>query len=437
MFSWLGRTASSCLSPLSQYARMNKDDEEGLGGEDDALLWSKDLEKHSHGEFSFAVVQANTFLEDQSQVETGRHATFVGVYDGHGGPDASRYISDHLFGHLLRLAREKGAMSEDVLRTAFSETENGFLTLVRRAYAIRPVIAATGSCCLVGVIWKKTLYVANVGDSRAVMGYLDRSNKIVAEQLTRDHNASLEEVRKELRNLHPEDSEIVVMKQGFGASRASYSYQTDVIHDNNVKFRKGGVFVSILLQSLFCYKNFGRHVMVSRSIGDAYLKRPEFSLDPSFPRFHLPEPLSRPVLRADPTILTRDLQPNDKFLIFASDGLWEYLTNQEAVELVYNSPRVGIARRLLIWAMEKAAKTRQMPYSEIKKLDQGVRRHVHDDITIVVVFIDHEMLDSKTSIPELSILFFMVVARIFIFEKEIVKGCSNGPCKPNVVLLLL
>ncbi|KAL0339566.1 UNVERIFIED_CONTAM: putative protein phosphatase 2C 68 [Sesamum radiatum] len=364
MFSWLGRTASSCLSPLSQYARMNKDDEEGLGGEDDALLWSKDLEKHSHGEFSFAVVQANAVLEDQSQVETGRHATFVGVYDGHGGPDASRYISDHLFGHLLRLAREKGAMSEDVLRTAFSETENGFLTLVRRAYAIRPVIAATGSCCLVGVIWKRTLYVANVGDSRAVMGYLDRSNKIVAEQLTRDHNASLEEVRKELRNLHPEDSEIVVMKQGV--------------------WRIKGI------------------IQVSRSIGDAYLKRPEFSLDPSFPRFHLPEPLSRPVLRADPTILTRDLQPNDKFLIFASDGLWEYLTNQEAVELVYNSPRVGIARRLLIWAMEKAAKTRQMPYSEIKKLDQGVRRHVHDDITIVVVFIDHEMLDSKTSIPELS-----------------------------------
>ncbi|KAL0452970.1 UNVERIFIED_CONTAM: putative protein phosphatase 2C 43 [Sesamum latifolium] len=289
MFSWLGRTASSCLSPLSQYARMNKDDEEGLGGEDDALLWSKDLEKHSHGEFSFAVVQANAVLEDQSQVETGRHATFVGVYDGHGGPDASRYISDHLFGHLLRLAREKGAMSEDVLRTAFSETENGFLTLVRRAYAIRP--------------------------------------------LTRDHNASMEEVRKELRNLHPEDSEIVVMKQGV--------------------WRIKGI------------------IQVSRSIGDAYLKRPEFSLDPSFPRFHLPEPLRRPVLRADPAIVTRELQPNDKFLIFASDGLWEYLTNQEAVELVYNSPRVGIARRLLIWAMEKAAKTRQMPYSEIKKLDQG------------------------------------------------------------------
>lgn len=369
MFSWLGKTASSCLSPMGRYAPMNKDNDEGSGGEDDVLLWSKDLEKHSHGEFSFAVVQANAVIEDQSQVETGRHATFVGVYDGHGGPEASRYISDHLFRHLIRLAQENGVMSEDILRSAFSETESGFLTLVRRAYAIRPVLAAIGSCCLVGVIWKRTLYVANLGDSRAVMGCLDRSNKIVAEQLTRDHNACMEEIRKELRNLHPEDSQIVVMKHGV--------------------WRIKGI------------------IQVSRSIGDAYLKRPEFALDPSFPRFHLPEPLRRPVLRADPSIITRPISPDDKFIIFASDGLWEYLSNQEAVEIIHNNPRVGIARRLLVSALEKAGRTRQMPYNEIKKLDRGVRRHVHDDITIVVIFIDHEMLDDEPAAPELSVRGFV------------------------------
>lgn len=101
MCSWFGRSVSSCLRPFSRYARMNKDDDAVLGGEDDALLWSRDLEKHSHGEFSFAIVQANEVLEDQSQVETGRHATFVGVYDGHGGSETARYINDNLFRHLL------------------------------------------------------------------------------------------------------------------------------------------------------------------------------------------------------------------------------------------------------------------------------------------------------------------------------------------------
>lgn len=60
-----------------------------------------------------AVVQANNLLEDSSQVESGPLnlesstfgsdsccGTFVGVYDGHGGPETSRYINDKLFRNL-------------------------------------------------------------------------------------------------------------------------------------------------------------------------------------------------------------------------------------------------------------------------------------------------------------------------------------------------
>lgn len=105
MFSWLARVAMACWRPVSRYARMSKDDSINNDDDDssigDSLLWSKDLEKHSYGEFSFAVVQANEIIEDHSQVEIGRDATFVGVYDGHGGPEASRFICDHLFKNLM------------------------------------------------------------------------------------------------------------------------------------------------------------------------------------------------------------------------------------------------------------------------------------------------------------------------------------------------
>ena len=63
----------------------------------DGLLWFRDVGRYGSGEFSMAVVQANQVLEDQSQIESGPLGTFVGVYDGHGGPDASRYVCDHLF----------------------------------------------------------------------------------------------------------------------------------------------------------------------------------------------------------------------------------------------------------------------------------------------------------------------------------------------------
>jgi len=45
------------------------------------------------------------------------------------------------------------------------------------------------------------------------------------------------------------------------------------------------------------------------------------------------------VLTAEPSVCSRVLKPNDKFVIFASDGLWEHLTNQEAAEIVHNNPR--------------------------------------------------------------------------------------------------
>jgi pyruvate dehydrogenase phosphatase len=78
------------------------------GGRRDGLLWYKDSGAHVSGEFSMAVVQANNLLEDQSQVESGPLSfsdsgpvgTFVGVYDGHGGPETARYVNDHLFSHL-------------------------------------------------------------------------------------------------------------------------------------------------------------------------------------------------------------------------------------------------------------------------------------------------------------------------------------------------
>lgn len=78
---------------------------------------------------------------------------------------------------------------------------------------------------------------------------------------------------------------------------------------------------------------------MSRSIGDVYLKKPEFYRDPIFQQFGNPIPLKRPVMTAEPSILVRELRQQDLFLIFASDGLWEQLSDQAAVEIVSKNPR--------------------------------------------------------------------------------------------------
>ncbi|KAL6317405.1 hypothetical protein AAG906_030158 [Vitis piasezkii] len=325
----------------------------GRGGGDE-LLWHMDLKPHPCGDLSIAVVQANSSLEDQSQVFTCPSATFVGVFDGHGGPEASRFLNSHLFPRLHKLASEQGGLSTDIIKKAFDDTEEQFLHLVKRSWPARPQIALVGSCCLVGVISNDVLYVANLGDSRAVLGRrVSRGGKnmIVAERLSTDHNVGDEEVRKEVEALHPDDAHIVVNNRGV--------------------WRIKGI------------------IQVSRSIGDIYLKKPEFNRDPLFQQFGYPIPLKRPVMTAEPSIQVRKLIAEDLFLIFASDGLWEQLSDEAVVDIVHKNPRAGIAKRLVTAALQEAAKKNEIKYDELKKTSKGLRRHFHDDITVVVMYLDH------------------------------------------------
>ncbi|KAL6534231.1 hypothetical protein OROHE_013156 [Orobanche hederae] len=337
-------------------------------GRVDGLWWYKDFGHHVSGEFSMAVIQANGLMEDHSQLESGPLSfldsgpcgTFIGVYDGHGGPETSRFVNENLFANLKKFASENQEISANVIRKSFLATEEEFLSLVRQQWSVKPQIASVGTCCLVGVICDGLLYIANAGDSRVVLGRTDKAVRgVSAIQLSVEHNANVESVRDELRSLHPDDSQIVVLKHKV--------------------WRVKGI------------------IQVSRSIGDAYLKKSEFNREPLLAKFRLPEPFCKPILSPEPSMLVHKLNPDDQFLIFASDGLWEHLSNQEAVDVVNSCPRHGIARRLVKAALRVAAKKREMRYSDLKKIDRGVRRHFHDDITVVVVFIDQPSSMRRTS----------------------------------------
>ncbi|XP_059653874.1 probable protein phosphatase 2C 60 [Cornus florida] len=373
MLSGLMNFLRACFRPRSdRYVHSGSD----AGGRQDGLLWYKETGQHFNGEFSMAVVQANNLLEDQSQIESGclstndygPYGTFVGVYDGHGGPETSRYINEYLFQHLKRFTSEQQSMSVEVIRKAFQATEEGFLSLVTRQWPMKPQIAAVGSCCLVGVICNGILYIANLGDSRAVLGRLVKATgEVLSIQLSAEHNAAIESVRQELHSLHPDDPHIVVLK-------------------HNVWRVKG------LIQ-------------ISRSIGDVYLKKAEFNREPLYAKFRLREPIKTPILSSEPSISVHQLQPHDQFIIFASDGLWEHLSNQEAVDIVQNHQHSGSARRLVKAALQEAAKKREMRYSDLKKIDRGVRRHFHDDITVIVVFLDSHLVSRASTVksPNLSV----------------------------------
>lgn len=98
-----------------------------------------------------------------------------------------------------------------MIRKAFAETDEDFLIAVKKQWRTNPQMASVGSCCLVGVICNGLVYIANAGDSRAVLGRSERGG-VRAVQLSAEHNANVESARQELWSMHPNDPNILVMK---------------------------------------------------------------------------------------------------------------------------------------------------------------------------------------------------------------------------------
>ncbi|CAJ2632939.1 unnamed protein product [Trifolium pratense] len=201
--------------------------------------------------------------------------------------------------------------------------EELFMTDVEEGNQQQPELALVGSSCLFCIVWRGRLYIANVGDSRAVMGYLDPFNRFNIRQLVEDHNARNcnRHIKKELEKLHPKDPTTV-------------TYNFDA-------WRVRGISE------------------ISSCIRNAYLKRAPFTLTSSFrvPQSELaPSDFSQPLLSAEPAISSRVLNDVDKFIIFGSGGLWKLLSNWQAAEIVHTNPRDGIAKRILMTALQIAAK---------------------------------------------------------------------------------
>jgi pyruvate dehydrogenase phosphatase len=75
--------------------------------------------------------------------------------------------------------------------------------------------------------------------------------------------------------------------------------------------------------------------MPSRSFGDLYLKHPEFNNPTGFTSIHgFRKPRIRdftgPYITHKPDIVVVDKNPNDRYIILATDGLWDEMDEQTA-----------------------------------------------------------------------------------------------------------
>lgn len=144
------------------------------------------------------------------------------------------------------------------------------------------------------------LHVASTGDCGAVLGVLDpETNQWHPKKLNIEHNVeNMQEVSRILGE-HPREERETVIRNGR------------------------------LLSQLAPLRAFGdfRYKWPLETLQEKVV--PMFGEQVLPPNYYTP-----PYLTARPDVQQHELSSNDKFLVIASDGLWDFLTPSEVVSLV-------------------------------------------------------------------------------------------------------
>ncbi|KAH0552876.1 hypothetical protein GP486_006925 [Trichoglossum hirsutum] len=247
---------------------------------------------------------------------------FWGVFDGHSGWTTSAKLRQVLVGFVARElnATYKNALANPSLKFPSPESidaaiKRGFNLLdneivhesvekVMKANSKRVAAellapALSGSCALLSFYDSKSklLRVACTGDSRAVLGRRSPSGKWIATPLSVDQTGANQDEAERLRREHPGEENVV---------------------------RNGRILGGL---------------EPSRAFGDAFYKW-TFETQERIKRSFFgrtPSQLLRtpPYVTAEPIITTTKVEPEKgDFVVMATDGLWEMLTNEEVVGLV-------------------------------------------------------------------------------------------------------
>ncbi|KAJ6079848.1 hypothetical protein N7467_009601 [Penicillium canescens] len=247
---------------------------------------------------------------------------FWAVFDGHSGWTTSAKLRNVLISYVARELNTtyKAAAADPSLLVPSSEAvdaaiKQGFVRLdndivnesvkevfkakSRRVAAELLAPALSGSCALLSFYdsQSKDLKVAVAGDSRAVLGRRGPSGKWTATALSEDQTGGTPSEMKRIREEHPGEP-----------------YAT-----------KNGRILGQLEPS--------------RSFGDAAYKWTREIQDQIKGKFfgRTPHPLLKtpPYVTAEPIITTTKVDPSKgDFIVMATDGLWEMLSNEEVVGLV-------------------------------------------------------------------------------------------------------
>ncbi|KAL8151066.1 hypothetical protein V2J09_020874 [Rumex salicifolius] len=286
--------------------------------------------------------------------------TLCGIFDGHGpqGHLVARKVRDSLPIKLISfLSRRKEFSSGAIFSTGNKNLNHGeagkdsscedkvnklwkeaFLQAYKamdKELNSHPDINTfcSGSTAVTIVRQGMNLYVGNIGDSRAILGSKDINGSLKAIQLTVDLKPDLPREASRIKHCK---GRVFSMHDDPEVARVWLPYQD-----------APGLAMSRAFGD-FCLKDYG------------VISEPEFT--------------------------HRSITENDQFIVLATDGIWDVLSNKEVVKIVSSAPSRSSAAKTLV---QSAAREWKLRYYMTKM----------DDCAAVCLFLD-EKLDSDSDNPD-------------------------------------
>eukprot|EP01056_Protomagalhaensia_sp_Gyna25_P006094 Protomagalhaensia_sp_Gyna_25__6093@NODE_97_length_5296_cov_22_579037_g74_i0_p1_GENE_NODE_97_length_5296_cov_22_579037_g74_i0NODE_97_length_5296_cov_22_579037_g74_i0_p1_ORF_typecomplete_len596_score114_25PP2C/PF00481_21/9_4e62PP2C_2/PF13672_6/5_4e21SpoIIE/PF07228_12/5_1e13_NODE_97_length_5296_cov_22_579037_g74_i015383325 len=246
-----------------------------------------------------------------------------GVFDGHGpfGHDISNFVQQNL-PKLIYNHAEFYTNPQSCLLAAFRKVQEE----IEKSCEKREFDAALSGCTATVIIHdieKGRLYVAHVGDSRAVLAQRGGADtQFTAVDLTQDHKPTMEQERTRIESKGGEVKRL----------------------EGDIPFR------------VFLKDKMYPGLAMSRALGDLVATQAGVSSEPEISVWEID-------------------QDRDVFIVLCSDGVWEFISSQESVELVAKHGRRSV---------QVAADTLARESWNKWIVEEG---DVVDDITVEVIYL--------------------------------------------------
>eukprot|EP01029_Cantina_marsupialis_P010217 TRINITY_DN23282_c3_g1_i1.p1 TRINITY_DN23282_c3_g1~~TRINITY_DN23282_c3_g1_i1.p1 ORF type:complete len:333 (+),score=109.84 TRINITY_DN23282_c3_g1_i1:56-1054(+) len=292
--------------------------------EEDTKITTKSVIKCFAGVSQKGYAPYNPWKKNQDSIlmaeDKETNALAFAVLDGHGeaGDGVSKYFTDRLADRLFKHSK----FAVNPAKAMQEETEKLETELLRDPRIDTEFSGTTSVMC---TIMGKEITVANIGDSRIILGTLNEEGKMTVVPLSDDHKPDREDEKRRI----------------LAAGGRVFAVEYDDGIDGPARVWMKHLDIPGLA--------------MSRSLGDTVA--------------HTTGVISTP------EITRHTFTPNDKFLVLASDGLWEFISNEEVSDVVRSmeDPKAAVDQ-LITEASARWMKEEQ----------------VVDDTTVIVAYLNVE-----------------------------------------------